>query len=187
MSAPSDELIMQRSLDALPAQPACPVGCALEEATATAADGLARLLATAFAEAWTPPRVVAEFFHRPGWVATLVLRRGGTIVGTASIEHEPAMGVNAYLRALAVARPLRGRGLGRALVASALYAMRMRGYRRAFLFTREDSGAAIRLFLRTGFRPHWATSEHERRWRALARRLDLPLEAGAGDGARSLL
>ncbi len=187
MSPATDELIMQRNLDALPASPACPAGCALEEATSAAADGLARLLATSFAETWTPPRVVAEFFKRPGRVATLVLRRGDIIVGTASIEHEAAMGINAYLRAVAVARAQRGRGLGGALVGAALLAMRMRGYRRAFLFTDEGSGTAIRLFLRAGFRPHWGTVHHERRWRAVARRLELPLVAGPGGGARSLL
>ena len=187
MSAPTDELIMQRSLDALPAPPACPAGCALEEAGAAAAEDLARLLATAFAQPWTPPRILTEFFHRPGWIATLVLRRNGTIVGTASIEHEAAMGVNAYLRAVAVARAQRGRGLGGALVGAALQAMRMRGYRRAFLFTEEASGAAIRLFLRAGFRPHWGTVDHERRWRAVARRLELPLVAGPGSAERSLL
>jgi amino-acid N-acetyltransferase len=77
--------------------------------------------------------------------STLVARENGRIVGSAALElYGPA----ALLRSVAVAPPLRGRGLGATLTAAALDLARRRGARTVYLLTE----TAAQFFPRFGFR-----------------------------------
>lgn len=78
--------------------------------------------------------------------STLVARENGRIVGSAALE---LYGAAALLRSVAVAAPLRGRGLGQALTAAALDLARRRSVRTVYLLTE----TAAEFFPKWGFRP----------------------------------
>ncbi len=78
--------------------------------------------------------------------STVVVREDGQIVGTAALE---LYGRSALLRSVAVAAPLRGRGVGQALTAAALNLARRRGVRTVYLLTE----TAAEFFPKFGFRP----------------------------------
>jgi len=69
--------------------------------------------------------------------STLVARHNAAVVGTAALE---LYGDAALLRSVAVATPLRGRGLGVALTAAALDLARRRGVRTVYLPTETAAG-----------------------------------------------
>ncbi|HYU89009.1 MAG TPA: arsenic resistance N-acetyltransferase ArsN2 [Gemmatimonadales bacterium] len=69
--------------------------------------------------------------------STLVARHNAAVVGTAALE---LYGDAALLRSVAVATPLRGRGLGVALTAAALDLARRRGVRTVYLLTETAAG-----------------------------------------------
>ncbi len=78
--------------------------------------------------------------------STLVARENGRIVGSAALE---LYGRAALLRSVAVAAPLRGRGLGQALATAALDVARRRGVRTVYLLTE----TAAKFFPKLGFQP----------------------------------
>jgi amino-acid N-acetyltransferase len=88
-----------------------------------------------------PPAGLAEHV-----ATTLVARENSRIVGSAALE---LYGSAALLRSVAVAAPLRGRGLGTTLTAAALDLARRRGARTVYLLTE----TAAQFFPKFGFRP----------------------------------
>ena len=64
-----------------------------------------------------------------------------------------------------------GRGLGYQVSLAALLFIRELGYRETFLHTDDVRLAAIKTYLKLGFRPHLTHASHERRWKAVYSRL----------------
>jgi len=81
--------------------------------------------------------------------AALVVRAGGRVVGSAVLE---IYGREALLRSVAVAKALRGRGLGLRLAARALDLAAARGATRVYLLTETAAGFFPRLGFRVIFR-----------------------------------
>jgi mycothiol synthase len=142
-----------------PAAPAWPAGVAVsvfrrhhDEAAVHAA------MDEAFRDHWRPDVMSLEEwlafrFTRPGldlglwWVAWA----GGEVAGAAMAIETPLGG---YIADLAVRRPWRGRGLGRALLLQAFAELRRRGQPRAYLGVDSDNPTgAMHLYTSLGMRP----------------------------------
>lgn len=82
----------------------------------------------------------------PHFGAFLVGEQGGALVACAGFER---YGAEALVRSVAIAAPLRSRGLGAALCDTLLGDARRRGVREAYLLTT----TAPRFFARQGFAP----------------------------------
>jgi ribosomal protein S18 acetylase RimI-like enzyme len=83
---------------------------------------------------------------------------GDDIVGTVMLLAWPHTGElvhapgDAEIRALAVAKSARGRGIGRALLTAVMHRARARNVHRLLLLTHPDMRAAQRLYAEAGFR-----------------------------------
>jgi ribosomal protein S18 acetylase RimI-like enzyme len=83
---------------------------------------------------------------------------GERILGTAMLQYWPHGGQvvrapgEAEIRALAVARDARGRGIGRVLLAALMQRAAVRDVRRLLLLTHPDMRAAQHLYAEAGFR-----------------------------------
>jgi ribosomal protein S18 acetylase RimI-like enzyme len=105
--------------------------------------------------------------NRKGAV-TLIAERNGSPVGLAILQlGEPLdrPGV-AYLHAIAVTAPERGRGIGRKLLAKAVGLVRARGVREIQLSTADANLAALDLFTKSGFSITKRLEGHYRRGQA---------------------
>jgi GNAT superfamily N-acetyltransferase len=131
---------------------------AVRLATAEDAPAFGRLLYDFNAEfgEQTPPAEVIAARAGPlmesGDVTVLFVGDGPD--GFAELRFRPSLytgALDAYLEELYVAPPLRGRGLGRALLDAAMEHARERGARHIDLNTSEDDVAARALYERTGF------------------------------------
>jgi len=136
-------------------------------------DGAVELVAP---PAWEP--LVAELLAigadaMPGYVERAarhplpqigaLIRRENEVVacGLARLE-----GDRAGLFAIHTAKPWRGRGLGRAIVAALLAESRRRGAARAYLQVRDGNAPALALYHRFGFATayaYWYRAQHEER------------------------
>jgi mycothiol synthase len=93
-------------------------------------------------------------------------------VGTISAVHNPAatrfyFPGGGELGYLVVATEHRRRGLGAALIATAVSRLRQGGYRHIFLGVQEWRLPAIRAYLRTGFQPFIHAPDLAERWRSV--------------------
>jgi ribosomal protein S18 acetylase RimI-like enzyme len=96
--------------------------------------------------------LMTEIRHRPGFVreATWLLGSPLGYCGTVQgLRERTGMGA---IQNLGVTAPHRGRGLGQALLLQALHGFRRAGLGRAFLEVTAHNEAAVRLYLRLGFR-----------------------------------
>lgn len=92
------------------------------------------------------------------WIANSC-RGGADLVLVADVKRQPAGYITGHIRddrsasigLAAVAAPAQGRGLGRALVTSALAAFRERGARRVSVVTQGRNQGALRLYQQCGF------------------------------------
>lgn len=122
----------------------------------------------AFRDHWRPDVMSLEEwlafrFERPGldlrlwWVAWT----GDEVAGAALAIETPLGG---YIADLAVRRPWRGRGLGRALLLQAFAELRRRGQPRAYLgVDRDNPTGAMHLYSTLGMRPvHSAAQVYEK-------------------------
>ncbi len=96
-------------------------------------DGVSALCAAQGWPSWTPERTVSAL-SAPGVIAVVALDESGDVIGMAQMLSDGA--VMAYLGCLVVAEPLRGQGLGRALM---LEAARRTGLERFDLLSEEDA------------------------------------------------
>ena len=96
---------------------------------------------------------LAEFLERYDqqrdgfWTALL----GGRIEGSIAIDGRHAGDEGAHLRWFIMSDALRGRGVGRQLIDTAIGFCRGRGYRRVYLWTFEGLDAARHLYENIGF------------------------------------
>ncbi len=88
----------------------------------------------------------------------LAAEEDGAIVGTVMLQPWPHADEvvrqpgEAEIRALAVAPPSRGRGIGRALLTAVTERAALLGIRRLLLLTRPDMAVAQRMYVAAGFR-----------------------------------
>jgi putative acetyltransferase len=116
-----------------------------------------------FAYATSPPEAVhaleQEGLTDPG-VTFFTCRRDGELLGVAALrELDPG---HAEIKSMHVARPARGQGIGRAIVAHLLTVGRERGYLRLSLETgsQEAFAPARALYARAGFEPCQAFGDY---------------------------
>jgi ribosomal protein S18 acetylase RimI-like enzyme len=91
--------------------------------------------------------ITASYVEQGAYV--IVAECGGAIVGAGMLKVE-VPGVGRLVR-MSVAREMRGRGLGRKLVAELLDEARRRGYHRVLVETTDDWQDAIGLYRACGF------------------------------------
>ncbi|UCD29649.1 MAG: GNAT family N-acetyltransferase [Planctomycetota bacterium] len=96
----------------------------------------------------------------------------GHVIGTATAWYERDHGQRwGRLHWVAIRPEFQGRGLSKPLVGAVMNLMRVLGHRRAFLITQTPRIAAIRTYLRFGFRPDISTDEDHRAWRLVHRHI----------------
>ena len=126
-------------------------------ATVADAEAIGRLLHdfnTEFEDVTPGPAALADRVRRLLAASDTAVLLGGEAGGLAVLRFRPAIWADAlecYLAELYVAPPLRGRGLGRALMEAAIDLARERGADRIELGTSEDDVAARALYARLGF------------------------------------
>lgn len=149
-------LAMERTAR-LPAAPA-PRGLRFREATPQDAEALAQLDAHAFPS--SPLGVESLTGLMRDDAPPIVAQRGGRIVGF-SLYSTPEPG-EGYINIVAVEEAERGQGIGAALTIRALKKLFASGARRVSLTTDGDNGAALRLYVRLGFRQSVAGRDYTR-------------------------
>jgi ribosomal protein S18 acetylase RimI-like enzyme len=166
------QLVMQR-----PAQPDDQAsGIAVprpREARAGDADGLARLLASAFPEmTWSADRARTELLEAADVTATFVVEEGEALVATASSRHFdqrfPGVG---YVHWVAVDPSQRGRGHFETVMHAVLQKFAADARPVAVLETDDDRLPAIAAYLRLGFIPRYTSDDHKLRWSKVFARL----------------
>jgi GNAT superfamily N-acetyltransferase len=130
----------------------------VRQADGADADVIGRLLHdfnTEFDEPVPEPPVIAERIRRLMDEEGLVTLLGGSGPdGLAVLRFRPSIwtpGLECYLAELYVVPPLRGQGLGRALMEAAIELARERGADLMYLSTGEDDAAARSLYESLGF------------------------------------
>lgn len=96
---------------------------------------------------WNDPRADFDRAVAGATSAVLVLRDGGTLLGTAMVGED---GHRGWVYYLAVAEAVRGQGHGRALIAAAESWLRARGCPKLQLMVREGNDAAIGFYRALG-------------------------------------
>lgn len=92
---------------------------------------------------------IARFLERNPGLSTVACDAGGHLVGAVLCGHDGRRG---YLHHLAVAKPCRGRGLGRALVEASLAHLKAAGIPRCSIFLYADNLAGRAFWLHEGWR-----------------------------------
>ena len=88
-------------------------------------------------------------------------------IATATGTENPLYPGEGWLRMIGVGKAARGLGAGRAVVLSALHALKDSGYKTARLSTDDFRIPAISLYLSLGFEPVFEHDSHEARWKAI--------------------
>ena len=112
-------------------------------------DALMALEAAAFATDRAERRAIRHAIGSPS-ISLLVALDGAVLVGAATIERRRGSG-RARLSSIAVAPSRAGTGLGRVLLGAAEAEALSRGCESLRLEVREDNGAGIRLYERSGY------------------------------------
>ena len=155
-------LRLRPNLDDLPAPPPLPSTYVLRPARSDDAEGIAAVLASAFGPRWTADRVREELLDAPDVDRVFPVAVSGTPVATASARLMPDLYPGSgYLHWVGVQADHRGHRLG-AVVSLAV------------LETDPERLAAIRIYLRLGFRPEPVAPEHPAAWRAVLASLAAP-------------
>ena len=96
----------------------------------------------------------------------------GQLVGTATVWRGESGRWQGWGRVhwLAILPAWQGRGLGKVLLSATLQRLSELGHTRAYLTTETVRLAAIRLYLRSGFTPDFATAADQAAWRDLRSR-----------------
>jgi ribosomal protein S18 acetylase RimI-like enzyme len=140
----------------LAAAPA-PRGVRFREATAHDVDVLLRIDRESFPDTPIPADV---FGGRLKEESVIVAERGGAIAGFCMYDApEPGAG---WISVLAVVKEHRGAGLGAALTVRAAKRLFAEGAQSVGLTTDDDNGAAIRLYVRLGFKQTRAGRDYTR-------------------------
>ncbi len=95
------------------------------------------------------------------------LEKDGRPIATATGTENPLYPGEGWLRMIGVSEDARGLGAGRAVVLSALHALKDSGYKTARLSTDDFRIPAISLYLSLGFEPVFEHDSHETRWKAI--------------------
>ncbi len=175
MTAKPPKLIMRRKdLAELPDFPTLPVGTRLRRADFPDAPGLARVLASAFAdERWTPGLVHRLLLDAPDVVAVFVVEVDGVACATASArllpERFPHCG---YVHWVGTHAGAAGRGLARLANLAVLHEFVRQRCTAVVLETDDVRLAAIRMYHGLGFRPEMTEPCHPARWEAVLAQLE---------------
>ena len=153
-------------LDPLPTPAEMAAGYSLDTCGAEDADELAGVLCEAFEDpTWTAARVGSALLQAPD-VSTAYAVRCPQIVATASTRYLPdRFPGSGYLHWVAVAPAFRGRRLGEAVSIAVLKECARLGRKDVWLETDDFRLAAIRTYLRLGFKPVCPDAEMMKRWR----------------------
>ncbi|MBQ4088183.1 MAG: GNAT family N-acetyltransferase [Clostridia bacterium] len=92
------------------------------------------------------------------------LEKDGKLIATATALQKAEDSEDGLIHMVATTPEARGRGAGRALVHTALYALKERGFKTAVLSTDDVRIPALRIYYRLGFRPVYTHESHEARW-----------------------
>lgn len=142
-------------------------------AKAEDAEGLSRLLASAFPEMqWDSARARKDLLDAPDVAATFVIEDNGRLLATASARYFDARFPNVgYVHWVAVDPVARGRGLFDAVMAAVENRFRADGRPIAMLETDDVRLPAIAAYLRRGYVPQYTEADHEERWSRIFSRL----------------
>jgi ribosomal protein S18 acetylase RimI-like enzyme len=152
--APAEVTMWRRTLSGVPPMPQ--VGAPLEVRRARVEDAgaLAAVLGSAFeGETWDAAGVEREVLCDPTVRAILVVTAGTRLVSTASLQVRPESPGSGWVRWVATDPDRRREGLARAVVIGVLELAAQAGCMDAYLDTRTDRLAAIRLYMQLGFEP----------------------------------
>ncbi len=138
---------------------AAPSRMRFREGTVADAEAIARIDHECFPNTPAPVSSIRSRLD-DGRQRALLALRGSEVVGFCTWEQpDPGEG---YIETLAVAEAARGQGVGAALTARALRQLFAGGVRRVSLTTDEDDSAAIRLYVKLGFRQRRAGRDYVR-------------------------
>ncbi|AIE87174.1 GNAT family N-acetyltransferase [Fimbriimonas ginsengisoli] len=163
------QLVMRRDrLDVLPGEPPLAGNYLLREAVEADASGLASVLTAAFGDEWTEADVFERLLRAPDVRRTFVIVSDQGVVATASSQTIPDRWPDSGVVHWVGAEPAHaGRGLGYAVCLAVLRDHRDAGLTSAVLTTDDERLAAIRTYLKLGFRPLECDSDHGARWAAV--------------------
>lgn len=142
--------------------------------------GQVRVMHVAGFDTWNEEKLAEWWKTRalPDGVFVVVHEASGEIVATAMASHRPSPlhPCGGELGWVAADPGHAGRGLGRVVCAGALKRFLDAGYRRLYLSTDDFRLAAIKTYLKMGFRPFLFAPDMEKRWQTVCRKLDWPIE-----------
>lgn len=137
----------------LPAAWAARAGEAFEQASKSDLDALLGLETRTFDDALALNRRQLSYLLTCPRATTHVVRHDGALVAAAVlVRRKTRAGTTGRLYSIAVERAFRGRGIGSALLAECLDALRREGAAACLLEVESDNPAAMALYARAGFR-----------------------------------
>jgi mycothiol synthase len=151
---PANVTMRRRTLSGVPPMPWVEAPLEVRRARAEDAGALASVLASALeGETWNAADVEREILCDPTVKAILVVAAGARLVSTASLQVRPESPGSGRVRWVATAPDRRREGLARAVVIGVLELAAQAGCTDAYVDTRTDRLAAIRLYMQLGFEP----------------------------------
>ena len=137
-------------------------------ATEADADGLSRLLGSAFPEhEWTADRARSDLLRDPSVAAVYVIDGPDGLLATASARyHIPFPGAG-YVHWVGVDPAARGQQLGTVIMAAVMGRFVTDGFDTAILETDDPRLPAITSYLAQGYVPQYPDADHEVRWSAV--------------------
>ncbi len=166
------QLRMIHRLEAVPPRPALPAGYRLRQVRPADTEPLACLLSRAFQERWDPKRVNEVLLQNDEVLATWVVELSGYIVATASLQFMPEFPDTGWIHYVGADTDHSGKGLGYAMAWTVLDSAAKNGNRDAMLTTDDFRLAAIKTYLKLGFKPDSWHASHQARWQAVLRQFE---------------
>ncbi len=138
---------------------AAPRGVKFRDATPADAEAMAALDLEAFPDTPEGASSIRRRMESGDLCALLATAQKDVIAFCSYAQHDPGEG---YIHTIAVTESRRAEGLGEALTLRALKRLFADGAQRVSLTTDDDNSAAIRLYLKLGFRQSRAGVDYER-------------------------
>lgn len=142
--------------------------------------GYIELMAQAGFTGWTEKHVQGTLARvLPDGFFVIVHTPTKKLVATAMALHNPAPGLHPFggeLGWVAGDSQHSGKGLGFAVCAAVTARFLRGGYRRIYLRTDDFRLAALKIYLRLGYRPLLHAADMEARWRKVCERLQMPFQ-----------
>ncbi len=176
---PQLQMVYPEELLARPPEVALPAGYRMRQLAEGDTAAYRELMASAGFEGWDDERIERTLRGTlPGGFFVVEHAASGRLVATAMATHNPGElhPHGGELGWVAAHTDHRGRGLGMAVCAAVVRRFIEAGYRRLYLKTDDWRLAAIKTYLRLGFRPLLFVEGMQERWRAVCAELGRPFE-----------